>query len=88
MKDTILHTPKNELLRIDELYAFISKDEEGNEGLCGYSPQPGVYIGMVCANPERVAILKPLADDIAKQGNREIRLVKFSIRTELETYNP
>ncbi len=76
--------PKNELLRIESLWAFVSKDDEGNEGLCGFQTPDGKWIAMVGADEDRVKSLIPYAEHLAKNTKQTISLVKFHTREEIK----
>lgn len=71
---------------IEELYAFISSDETG-EGVCGFHTGDG-WLAMVAANPARVESLRPMAQKIANLTGAEIKLCKFLIRKEIDTFSP
>ena len=81
-----IHKPKN-YLRIDELWAFVSVDEDGDEGICAFSP-PGsqLMMTMVAADKNRVESLKPIAKDLAKKAKMTIRLVRFFDKEILEEF--
>lgn len=71
-----------------ELYGFFSVDEEtGYEGLIGANLQPGMFMPFVGADLERVRLLKPHAEAIAKSQKIKVRLYKFSNRDLLEEIN-
>ncbi len=53
-------------LRITEIYAFISKDKDGHEGVMGFQTPNGVMMPMIGADVEMVDKLKPQADKIKK----------------------
>lgn len=77
----VLHTPAN-LLRVDRLYAFLSVDEDGNEGLCA-APLNGMTMPLIAADRARMESLVPVAQELARLSGRKVRLVEFSTRTEL-----
>ncbi len=58
-----------QFLRITELYAFISKDRDGNEGVMGIAKANGMLIPLIGADIERVESLKPIADEAIKASN-------------------
>jgi hypothetical protein len=82
---TVLHDPGNHLLRIDALWAFISVDDDGNEGLCGY-PLDGMTMPMIAADGDRVASLVGLAERLALMTGKKIKLIKLSAREEFTTF--
>ena len=49
-------------LRITEIYAFVSKDKEGNEGIMGFKMPDGNWMPMIGADVDRVDQLIPYAD--------------------------
>jgi hypothetical protein len=78
----------NHLERIDELFAFVSCDEKG-EGIVGKTMQimgRDVFMPFVCADKARMESLKPLAKKIAKESQKKIKLIRLSIREEIEEY--
>ena len=81
--DPILIGNPNTLLRIDELYAFVSKDDAGNEGVCG-AVIGGVFTALVGADRARIDSLRNTAKQIAEVSGMKITLCRFSTRTELE----
>jgi hypothetical protein len=73
--------------RIDEMYAFISSDETG-EGVVALTMSDGTTIPMVGADMMRINDLRPIAQDIANHARIKIKLIKLSMREELEEINP
>ncbi len=72
-------------LVIDNLYAFVSVDENGNEGIVA-SKLGNSFFPLVGADSERVESLKPFALQMAKNSKIKVNLLKFSNRTLVETY--
>lgn len=84
----IVHNPPNEQLRIDEVWLFVSTDETG-EGVCaGPLMGPGSLVPLIAADEARLNSLIPVAQQIAKQSGKSIKLIKMSQRTELMTIGP
>lgn len=69
--------------QIDSVWAFLSVDENGNEGICatriGDSWHP-----LVTSDPDMVLKLRVLASDLRKASGRTIRLVRFESKKILE----
>lgn len=83
-----LHQPKNTLPRIESVYAFVSVDpEDGNEGIIA-APIGGMTMPMIAADVERLAILKPIAAEIAVAFGVTVKLIRLTTREELETFFP
>lgn len=78
----------NELPQIDEVYIFVSCDKDG-EGIVGQTINmlgAPVFMPFVCADKQRVQSLKPLAKTIAKESGKKIKLIRLSVREEIEAY--
>lgn len=72
-------------LKIEEMFAFVSVDEKGDEGVCGFTnPETGEWIPMVGADMARVDSLKGMARSIARITGRPVKLIKFRDRLEVE----
>lgn len=70
---------------VEEMFAFVVVDEDGDEGICGFqNPQTGEWMPMVGADIARVDSLLPIARQISKATGKEIRLLRFKTREELE----
>ncbi len=67
---------------MDELFLFVAEDEEG-EGLIGQRIGDQ-WIPFVCADKARLNSLRPMAENIARESGKKIKLIKFTTRTELE----
>lgn len=85
---SLLHEPPNELLRIDAIYAFVSVDDDGNEGLCGATMPDGMWMPLIGADEKRLIALMPIAEELAHRSRREIKLIKLTTREELRTIRP
>lgn len=72
--------------RIEHLWAWISYDDEG-EGVCGLLLN-GTWVPMIAADEDRLRSLRPRAMEVAKVSGKELRLVKFSVREDLEIIEP
>ena len=85
---TIVHAPKNEMPRIDCIWAFLSVDEkDGNEGVCA-AMLPGLpgLTPLIAADERRLKLLTPWAEDLARRTGRVIRLVKFTNREVIRQF--
>lgn len=73
---------------IDQMYAFVAVDEEdGTEGICSYQTSIG-HMPLIGADMARVDSLRPIAQEIATAANLEVRLIRFTNRTDVETLTP
>jgi len=69
-------------LRITELYAFVSKDKLGNEGIMGFSLLNGNMMPMIGADIERVDSLIPIANKIKKETGMDYEIRYFEVKNE------
>lgn len=75
-------SPPNTLLSIDKLWAYVSRDADGNEGLCAASIH-GMLTPLIAADQARLSSITPIAEKVAELTGKTIVLVEFSSRTEL-----
>jgi hypothetical protein len=81
---TEIHVPPNKL-RIENIWAYVSVDENGMEGVCAVNVG-GTWIPLIAADPERLESLRSMALTLAAlTPNRKIRLIKLTSREEIET---
>ena len=74
--------------RIDEMFVFVAEDDD-SEGITAFvHPQTGMAFPLVAADAERVDSMRPIAQNIASMSGKSIKLIKFSVREELETLEP
>ena len=72
---------------VDELYAFLLIDEDGDESV----PAVGTEVGMlplVGADWARIDAMRPIAQRIADENGKEITLARFHLRENLEVIKP
>ena len=81
--------------KIEEIYVYISHEngDPDDEGLCAFKvPAMGFnkeqWIPMVGADEARMISLKERAQEIANITRQKITLVRFSVKTVLETIEP
>lgn len=72
--------------RITSIHAFISVDpEDGDEGVIAQQMWDGSWMPLIAADETRLEILRPVAQAIAWRTEREVKLVRFSVREDIET---
>ncbi len=76
---------KNKLRHIDSVWAFLSTDEGGNEVAMGCDIVGIGWVALIAADEERLASLRPIAKQLAREERLKVRLVKFTTREDLET---
>ncbi len=73
--------------KIKTIHAFIAEDKDGQEGLVGMHTPDG-WVPFVCADEDRINSIRPIAEKIAQQQEKTIKLIKFSLREEIEVIKP
>jgi hypothetical protein len=85
---TVLHDAKN-YLKINEVWAFISVDDEGNEGLCAAPIGNGAAtMPLIAADKKMLEILRPVAKGLALMTKKKIKLIKLHGREDVEFISP
>ncbi len=75
--------PKNHLV-IQELYAYVSVDpEDQNEGIIAMATPSGP-LPLVGADIDRMKSLRKVAEDVAERSKIQVKLLRFSVREEIE----
>lgn len=75
---------KPNYLKITEMWAFVSVDEAGNEGIIGFK-NGDTWMPLVGADSARIAELRPIANKMARYTGMTIKLIKFTQREDIET---
>lgn len=79
---------RNYLEKITELWAFVSSDKDG-EGIVGQTMNiagESTFMPFVCSDKARMESLKPFAKRIAKESGKKVKLIRLSVREEIEEY--
>ncbi len=78
------------LLHINEIWAWVSVDEEGEGILSVQALIDGelTWMPLVGADQERMDSLRAQAVRIAERERRTVKLIHLSVRTDLETIEP
>lgn len=72
--------------RIEQIFAFVCEENgPDNEGIVGHSM--GSYMMPLVSGDKQLVdrTLKPLAQKVAALTGKKIKLIRFSVREELET---
>lgn len=69
---------------IKSIWAYVSIDEKGEEGICGFNdPRTNQWVPMIAADEERLKSLRPFAHQIAIVTKQKVKLVKFNNREDV-----
>lgn len=74
-----VHDPKNPE-PINNLYAYLSVDGQGNEGIAGVNGIPFIF-----GYEHRALMVLPMIENVAKQTNKKIILAKFTNKEIIKT---
>jgi len=82
------YDPDNRGLRIDSVWVFISSDHTG-EGVCAAPIEPGVpSVPLIAADEARLESLRPIAKRLAATTAKTIKLIRLTVREDLEIITP
>jgi hypothetical protein len=71
-------------MKIASIWAYVSENEKGEEGICGFNdPRTSQWVPMIAADEERLKSLKPFAHQIAVITKKKVKLVKFQTREDV-----
>jgi hypothetical protein len=73
--------------KIENLWAFVSVDEDGDEGLAAFMSDD-VWMPMVAADEKRVESLRAIAQKLAESSDGKVALLRFAIREDIEVFEP
>jgi hypothetical protein len=82
----MVHTPKNEIPRIDAIWVAVSSDENG-EGVCAII-FGGVSYPLIAADEKRLAWITEQAELLAATTGKTIKIIHLAQRTEWRTFHP
>lgn len=82
-KARIVFVDPQNTLRIDKVWLYVSRDAQGNEGVCAAMLPGGMFAPLIAADAERLAGITPIAEAIAARTGKTIHLLEFTTRTEL-----
>jgi len=76
--------------RVERLWAWISTANPGDdEGVIAVlDERTGIYLPLVGADEDRVRSLRPRAELAVEVSGRSAQLVRFDVRTNVETLKP
>lgn len=83
----ILIDAKGAMPRIESLWAYLSVDEDGDEGVIGRA-HGVMWVPLVAADETRLRGLRSTAKAVARQTGRVVRLVRFTVRQDVEEIQP
>jgi hypothetical protein len=70
--------------RIEQVWAYVSVDPDGDEGVCGAAIGPeGSWLPLIGSDETRIKQLMPLAQEIMAVTGMRIKLIKLSVREDI-----
>lgn len=79
----LVHESDNKF-RIESIWAFVSVDENGLEGVCAHSTAVGM-LPLITARPDLLPALRKMAEEIARHSGKQIKVIRMHSREEIET---
>lgn len=77
----------NGQVHIDQMYAYVVMDDDNTEGIPAFM-NGNTAMPMVGADMDRVKSLNPIAQKLAAELGKKVTLVRFSVRQEIEVFDP
>lgn len=75
-------------LRINQLYAAVAIDDDGDEGVCAFfNEELRSWMPLVAADERRLADIRRISADIARESQKRVRIIKMTTREELEVFD-
>ncbi len=75
--------------RIKHIWAALAVHADNDEGVCGFLDlRNGHWVPLVAADEKRLAMIRAKARELATTQQIRIRIVRFDIRTDIETVEP
>jgi len=73
-------------MTINKIYAFVSIEDDGTEGVCAvYSNSENCWMPLITGNEKNIKAMTVMAEVVKKKSKETIRLVEFSTRTVIKT---
>lgn len=79
----VVDDPTGRLPRIEKIWAFVSVDDDGDEGLVAANVN-GSWMPLLAADEKRVDSLREMAALIGKETGKRIVLARFETRVDQE----
>lgn len=75
-------------MQFTEVYAWVARDKDGNEGIPAVNAGNGHIIPLVSAHRERIELLRPSALGVLDEPGATVSLIRFTTREVLEEHGP
>jgi hypothetical protein len=74
--------------QIDTIHAWVAFDtRDQTEGVCAFLMGQS-WVPLVAADPERLASIRPMAEQICNESGMTLKLIRLSVREEIEEMRP
>jgi hypothetical protein len=73
--------------RVTEIWAWLAVGDDNEEGIVAFQGPDG-WLPLVMADRTRLDSLRSLAEEIARQGDKTLHLVRLSAREEIDSLPP
>lgn len=79
---------EQEPFSMSEVYAFVTQDQQGNEGVVTIINPHGQMQPLIAFDDSRLDLMKGASQQIANETKQAIQMLKFTTREELDTFEP
>lgn len=79
---------EQEPFSMSEVYAFVTQDQEGNEGVVTIINPHGQMQPLIAFDDSQLDLMKGASQQIANETQQAIQMLKFTTREELDTFEP
>lgn len=83
---TIVVGGKNTIRRIDAVWAAVSVDDDGTEGLCAVFTGSG-WMPLLAADEDRLPFVRQQAAIIATRDSRKVYVIRLAERSVIEEFD-
>lgn len=80
--------PEEEQFQLKQVYAFISRDGDGDEGVVSIVTPTGNVQPLISFDARNLDQMREIAQHIASETKKDVRLLRFSAREDVETFEP
>ena len=77
---------KNTILRIESVWAAVSVDEDGTEGMCAIFTGQG-WLPLMAADEVRLPFIREQAAIIAHRDQRRVKIIRLTERSVVEEFD-
>lgn len=74
--------------RVTAVHVFTLIDDDDEEGVPAFRGKDGMIYPLIAADENRLANMRPIAEELAKTHGKVVKLSRFTVREDLEEFQP